>query len=64
MLDICRFFISLKLQKQTDCVTVTSEPGLCLSFSIPMALRKAIASARGDAGHHGWFRIGMLIVRY
>ena len=37
--------------------TVTSEPPLCLSFSVPMALREAVASARSDAGDDSYFHM-------
>ncbi|KAG0710872.1 Xanthine dehydrogenase [Chionoecetes opilio] len=36
---------------------VTSEPPLCLSFSVVMALRQAVTSARQDAGTTGWFQM-------
>ncbi|XP_069995409.1 xanthine dehydrogenase/oxidase isoform X1 [Penaeus vannamei] len=36
---------------------VTGEPPLCLAFTVVMALRQAVASARGDAGVTGWFQM-------
>ncbi|KAK7074021.1 hypothetical protein SK128_004963 [Halocaridina rubra] len=36
---------------------VTAEPPVCLSFSVVMALRQAITSARADGGTTGWFQI-------
>lgn len=36
---------------------VTGEPPLVLSFSVVMALRQAITSARADGGTTGWFQM-------
>lgn len=36
---------------------ITGEPPLNLSFSVVMALRQAITSARADGGTTGWFQI-------
>lgn len=36
---------------------VTSEPPLCLSYSVLAALRQAVTSARQDAGTTGWFQM-------
>ncbi|XP_076038721.1 uncharacterized protein LOC143023927 isoform X2 [Oratosquilla oratoria] len=35
----------------------TGEPPLCMSYSLVMALRQAIASARADGGNDGWFQM-------
>ena len=39
--------------------TATSEPPLMLSFSVVLALRRAITAARMDAGNMEWFKMGM-----
>lgn len=36
---------------------VTAEPPVCLAFSVVMALRQAVTSAREDAGTTGWFQM-------
>ncbi|XP_068204498.1 xanthine dehydrogenase/oxidase-like isoform X2 [Palaemon carinicauda] len=36
---------------------VTGEPPLVLAFSVVMALRQAVASARADGGTTGWFQM-------
>lgn len=41
--------------------SVTGEPPLCLAFTVVMALRQAVASARGDAGVTGWFQMGTFV---
>lgn len=37
---------------------MTSEPPLCLSYTVLGALRQAVTSARQDAGTTGWFQMG------
>ncbi|KAK3879999.1 hypothetical protein Pcinc_015481 [Petrolisthes cinctipes] len=36
---------------------ISQEPPVCLSFSVVMALRQAVTSARQDAGTTGWFQM-------
>ncbi|CAL4095006.1 unnamed protein product, partial [Meganyctiphanes norvegica] len=36
---------------------VTGEPPLCLSYSVALALRQAVTSAKADRGVTGWFRM-------
>ncbi|XP_076048889.1 uncharacterized protein LOC143029787 [Oratosquilla oratoria] len=38
---------------------ITGEPPLLLSYTVPMALRQAVTSARKDAGTTGWFTMDM-----
>nr|XP_045608547.1 xanthine dehydrogenase/oxidase-like [Procambarus clarkii] len=36
---------------------ITAEPPVCLSYTVPMALRHAVNSARTDAGSPGWVQM-------
>lgn len=39
------------------------EPPLCMSCSIPLAIRQALNSARADAGNNDlWYQIGKLAI--
>ena len=39
----------------------SGEAPICLTITIVLALRNAIAAARKDAGQTGWFRMGKII---
>lgn len=41
-------------------ILATAEPPLCMSCSLPLAIRNAVASARADADVHAdrWYAIG------